>query len=153
IALMTSACLKTCRALALWATGQILTVAAQVGFISLGGIAARNGLLLISTYLDEVGKKGFVPDAVVAGSLERMSPVLMTALTTGIGLVPLVWGGPLPGREFLLPIATVILGGLVTSTLCEFLVRPGLFYIFSEEAAESLARKKKSAFTVHVDAA
>jgi CzcA family heavy metal efflux pump len=140
-------------ALALWATGQILTVAAQVGFISLGGIAARNGLLLMSTYLDEVSKRGFVRDAVVSGSLERMSPVLMTALTTGIGLVPLVWGGAMPGREFLLPIATVILGGLVTSTLCEFLIRPGLFFIFSEEAAESLAQKKKSAFTVHVDAA
>src|SRR5262245_5702804 len=76
---------------------------------------------------------------VLRGSLERLAPVLMTALTAGIGLVPLVVGGQQPGREILYPVATVILGGLVTSTLCEFLVHPGLFWRFSGKDAERLA--------------
>ena len=74
------------------------------------------------------------PEAIVSGSLERLAPVLMTALTTGLGLVPLVIGGHLPGKEILFPVATVILGGLITATLCEFLIRPGLFWIFSGDA-------------------
>lgn len=116
--------------LALHATDQTMSVAAMVGFISLGGIAARNGLLLISTYLEVIKRSGLTQETILAGSLERLAPVLMTALTTGIGLVPLVIGGHLPGKEILFPVATVILGGLVTSTLCEFLVRPGLFWVF-----------------------
>ena len=102
----------------------------MVGFISLGGIAARNGLLLISTYLKGIDSDGFAQETILAGSLERLAPVLLTALTTGIGLVPLAIGGHLPGKEILFPVATVILGGLVTSTLCEFLIRPGLFWVF-----------------------
>ena len=74
------------------------------------------------------------------GSLERLAPVLMTALTAGIGLVPLVVGGNKPGLEILYPVSTVILGGLVTSTLCEFLIHPGLFWRFSGNDAERLAR-------------
>ncbi len=117
--------------LALHLTGQTMSVAAMVGFISLGGIAARNGLLLISTYLERMKEEGFSKEMVLAGSLERLAPVLMTALTTGLGLIPLVIGGYLPGREILFPVATVIVGGLVTSTLCEFLIRPGLFWTFT----------------------
>ena len=75
------------------------------------------------------------------GSLERLSPVLMTALTAGIALVPLVLGGREPGREILYPVATVILGGLVTSTFCEFLIRPGLFWKFSGKDAVKIATK------------
>ena len=116
--------------LALHVTGQTMSVAAMVGFISLGGIAARNGLLLISTYLKKIEVSGLTEEAILSGSLERLAPVLMTALTTGIGLVPLAIGGHLPGKEILFPVATVILGGLTTSTLCEFLIRPGLFWIF-----------------------
>ncbi len=123
---------------ALHLTGQTMSVAAMVGFISLGGIAARNGLLLISTYLEQIEETGFTEETIMHGSLERLAPVLMTALTTGIGLVPLVIGGHLPGKEILFPVATVILGGLVTATLCEFLIRPGLFWIFTPE---SLRRK------------
>jgi len=77
---------------------------------------------------------------VMLGSLERLAPVLMTALTAGIGLVPLVAGGNKPGLEILYPVSTVILGGLVTSTLCEFLIHPGLFWRFSGNDADRLAR-------------
>lgn len=117
--------------LALVISGQEMSVAAMVGFISLGGIAARNGLLLVSTYLDRCREEGLSKETLVRGSLDRVAPVLMTSLTTGLGLVPLVLGGQLPGKEILLPVATVILGGLVTSTLCEFLLRPGLFWRFA----------------------
>jgi Cu/Ag efflux pump CusA len=115
-------------AFALALTGQTMSVAAMVGFISLGGIAARNGLLLISTYLKRMERAELSEQLIIEGSLERLSPVLMTALTTGLGLVPLVIGGDAPGKELLFPVATVILGGLVTSTLAELLIRPGLFW-------------------------
>lgn len=123
----------------LYLTGQTPSVASMVGFISLGGIAARNGILLIETYLHGVAEKGRCPDVIIAGSLERVAPVLMTALTTGLGLVPLVLGGHLPGREILFPVATVILGGLTTSTLAEFLLRPGMFWFFFRPHAPSSA--------------
>ena len=124
--------------LMLFLTGQSMTVAAMVGFISLGGIAARNGLLLVSTYLDRAEDGPVSREVVLRGSLERMTPVLMTALTTGLGLLPLIIFGNLPGREILFPVATVIVGGLITSTVCEFLIRPGLFYYFSgRQTAES----------------
>lgn len=118
---------------ALVLTGQTLSVASMVGFISLGGIAARNGILLVETYLARVTEEGRTHDAVIQGSLDRVAPVLMTALTTGIGLIPLVIGGHLPGKEILFPVATVILGGLTTSTMAEFLLRPGLFWYLTTE--------------------
>ena len=128
-------------AIALWWTGQTLTVASLVGFISLGGIAARNGILLVSHYLHLMREEGeeFSRTMVIRGSLERLAPVLMTALTAGIGLVPLVLGGNQPGKEILYPVATVILGGLVTSTICEYVVHPGLFWLLSGSAARRLA--------------
>ncbi len=119
---------------ALMLTGQDLSVAGMVGFISLGGIAARNGLLLVSTYLDRARESGLTPEALVQGSLDRLAPVLMTSLTTGLGLLPLVLGGDQPGKEILMPVATVIVGGLVSSTACEFLLRPGLFWSLRESA-------------------
>ena len=126
--------------LALVFTGQILTVASLVGFISLGGIAVRNGILLVTHYLHLMKHEGegFTEHMILRGSLERLSPVLMTALTAGIALIPLVAVGQEPGREILYPVATVILGGLVTSTFCEFLLRPGLFWRFSGKDAGRL---------------
>ncbi len=126
--------------LALWITGQTLTVASLVGFISLGGIAARNGILLVSHYLHLMREEGehFSHAMVLRGSLERLAPVLMTALTAGIGLVPLVLGGQQPGKEILYPVATVILGGLITSTACEYIVHPGLFFQLSGKDAQLL---------------
>lgn len=128
---------------ALALTGQELSVAGMVGFISLGGIAARNGLLLVSTYLDHGESNGLTEDAIVAGSLDRLAPVLMTTLTTGLALVPLVIGGDQPGKEILMPVATVIVGGLITSTVCEFLIRPGLFWA-NRTAAEKLLASRRT---------
>ena len=127
-------------------TGQSLTVASLVGFISLGGIAVRNGILLVTHYfhLMKEEHEEFGAQMVLRGSLERLAPVLMTALTAGIGLLPLVWGGQEPGREILYPVATVILGGLVTSTFCEFLIHPGLFLAFSGKDAERLVKVEHS---------
>ncbi len=128
--------------LALVITNQSLTVASLVGFVSLGGIAVRNGILLVTHYVHLMREEGqpFSVETVVRGSLERLAPVLMTALTAGIALVPLVIGGQKPGLEILYPVATVILGGLVTSTFCEFLIHPGLFWKFSGPDAEILTR-------------
>lgn len=128
--------------LALTITGQSLTVASLVGFISLGGIAVRNGILLVTHYFHLMRAEGepFSEAMVLRGSLERLAPVLMTALTAGIGLIPLVLGGDEPGREILYPVATVILGGLITSTFCEFLIHPGLFWTFSGQDAARLAQ-------------
>jgi HME family heavy-metal exporter len=128
--------------MALVITQQDLTVASLVGFISLGGIAVRNGILLVTHYIHLMKEEGeeFTREMVMRGSLERLAPVLMTALTAGIGLVPLVLGGQEPGREILYPVATVILGGLVTSTFCEFLIHPGLFLKFSGKDAAAVAR-------------
>jgi CzcA family heavy metal efflux pump len=129
--------------LALVLTRQTLTVASMVGFISLGGIAARNGILLVTHYFHLMRHEGerFSQEMILRGSLERLAPVLMTALTAGIGLVPLVIEGGEPGREILYPVATVILGGLVTSTLCEFLLHPGLFWKYSGKDALRLTEE------------
>lgn len=137
--------------LALVLTNQSLTVASLVGFISLGGIAVRNGILLVTHYFHLMKEEGesFTPQMVLRGSLERLAPVLMTALTAGIGLVPLVLGGQEPGREILYPVATVILGGLITSTFCEFLIHPGLFWRFSGKSAEALVHQAGSEGELH----
>lgn len=130
--------------MALVITEQTLTVASLVGFISLGGIAVRNGILLVTHYFHLMKEEGeeFTQAMIVRGSLERLAPVLMTALTAGIGLIPLVVGGHEPGREILYPVATVILGGLMTSTFCEFLIHPGLFWKFSGKDAARLAKRE-----------
>jgi CzcA family heavy metal efflux pump len=132
--------------LALVITRQSLSVASLIGFVSLGGIAVRNGILLVTHYFHLLKEEGesFSPSMILRGSLERLAPVLMTALTAGIGLVPLVIGGRKPGLEILYPVATVILGGLITSTLCEFLIHPGLFWKFSGKDAERLATRDNS---------
>jgi len=126
--------------LALMLSGQDLTVASLVGFISLGGIAVRNGILLVTHYLHLMKHEGesFSQEMILRGSLERLAPVLMTSLTAGIALLPLVIGGNAPGREILYPVATVIVGGLITSTFCEFLIHPGLFWRFSGRDAQRI---------------
>jgi len=116
---------------ALVITGQSLTVASMVGFISLSGIASRNGILLIAHYLHLVRHEGegFTPEMVERAGRERVAPMLMTALTAGIALVPLVLAAGEPGKEILYPVATVILGGLISSTLLDFFVHPALFLV------------------------
>jgi len=130
---------------ALLLTGQTLTVASLVGFVSLSGIAVRNGILLVTHYFHLMKHEGedFSPAMIVRGSLERLAPVLMTALTAGIALLPIVLRGQKPGLEILYPVATVILGGLITSTFCEFLIHPGLFWKFSGSDATAFAREAK----------
>ncbi len=127
---------------ALVVTGQTLTIAATVGFISLAGIASRNGILLLNHYLHLVKYEGesWSKEMIVRAGLERLAPVLMTALTSGIGLVPLVIAAGEPGKEILYPVATVILGGLISSTLLDFFVHPGLFWLFGLKEAERVVR-------------
>ncbi len=123
---------------ALVVTGQSLTVASMVGFISLSGIASRNGILLISHYLHLVKEEGeqFTPQMIERAGKERLAPMLMTALTAGIALIPLVMAAGEPGKEILYPVATVILGGLISSTLLDFFVHPALFWCFGRKQAE-----------------
>ena len=123
---------------ALVLTHQSLTVASMVGFISLSGIASRNGILLIAHYLHLVRHEGegFTPEMVERAGRERVAPMLMTALTAGIALVPLVLAAGEPGKEILYPVATVILGGLISSTLLDFFVHPALFWCFGRAQAE-----------------
>ncbi len=132
--------------MALVLTGQTLTVASLVGFVSLGGIAVRNGILLMTHYLHLMREEGedFTQKMILRGSLERLAPVLMTALTAGIALLPIVVGGKKPGLEILYPVATVIVGGLITSTFCEFLLHPGLFWKFSGSDAQRMAQSETS---------
>jgi CzcA family heavy metal efflux pump len=124
---------------ALVVTNQSLTVASMVGFISLCGIASRNGILLIAHYLHLVRHEGeaFSVEMIERAGKERIAPMLMTALTAGIALVPLVLAAGEPGKEILYPVATVILGGLISSTLLDFFVHPALFWLFGRKDAEA----------------
>jgi CzcA family heavy metal efflux pump len=123
------------------ATGQTVSIAVLVGLVSLAGIAARNSILLIDHYLHVMREERmpFGPALVLRAGRERLVPVLMTALCTGIALVPIVLTPDRPGRELLYPVATVILGGLVSSTLLDLLVTPGLFLAVGRRAAEAHA--------------
>ena len=119
---------------ALWIAALPLSVASLVGFITLAGIAVRNGLLKLGRYLDLERSDGRMPlqQRVVQGSVERLTPVLMTALIAALALLPLVVGGEAPGREILHPVAVVIFGGLLSTTLLDSLVVPALYLGYAE---------------------
>ncbi|HEX6963998.1 MAG TPA: efflux RND transporter permease subunit, partial [Lacipirellula sp.] len=137
---------------ALVITGQSLTVASLVGFISLAGIASRNGILLIAHYLHLVRHEGeaFTLGMIERAGKERLAPMLMTALTAGIALAPLVMAAGEPGKEILYPVATVIVGGLISSTLLDFLVHPALFWLFGRKDAERQMRAAEGEFIENV---
>jgi heavy-metal exporter, HME family len=115
--------------IALQLAGQTLSVASLVGFVTLAGIATRNGILKIDRYLDLMVLEGrpFGTDTIIEGSLDRLTPVLMTALTTVLALLPLLLGPEAPGKEILYPVAVVIFGGLISSTLLDTLLTPVMF--------------------------
>ncbi|NQZ56850.1 MAG: efflux RND transporter permease subunit, partial [Lentisphaeraceae bacterium] len=112
-------------------TDQVMSVATLVGLISLGGIAARNAILLLDHYIDLLvdEKMPFSVELIVKAGQERMIPVVMTALTSGIALIPLAMAPGQPGKEILYPVATVIIGGLISCTLLDFIAWPAIFWL------------------------
>lgn len=120
-----------------WLSGGVVSTASLIGFVSLIGIVSRNGIMLVSHYIHLLKKENaeWGEEMIVRGSLERVVPVCMTALTAALALVPLILAADEPGKELLHPLAVVIFGGLMSSTLLEVLIRPGVFYRFGRAAA------------------
>jgi CzcA family heavy metal efflux pump len=124
-----------------------ISIATLVGFIAVSGIAARNNIMLISHYLHLMRHEGerFTRKMVERGTQERLIPILMTAISAGLALVPLLLATDEPGKEILNPIAVVIVGGLVTSTLLGLGVTPAIFYTFCRKSAETSVQRKSAA--------
>jgi CzcA family heavy metal efflux pump len=132
---------------AMWLAGVSLSVASLVGFITLAGIATRNGILKISHYINLCRLEGerFGEPMIIRGSLERLTPVLMTALVAAFALTPLLLAADAPGKEILHPVAVVIFGGLVSSTLLDTLLTPVMFRLWGEKPLARLLAEEQSA--------
>ena len=122
--------------LSIWFTSGIISIPAIIGFISLFGIATRNGILLVSHYNHLRSEGMSLHDSVIHGSLDRLNPILMTALTSALALIPLAVGGDLPGNEIQSPMAQVILGGLLSSTLLNGFVVPIMYLLLNHKQKE-----------------
>jgi HME family heavy-metal exporter len=131
---------------AMWLAGVTLSVATMVGFITLAGIATRNGILKISHYINLCRFEGetFSQAMIVRGSIERLTPVLMTALVAAFALTPLLMAADAPGKEILHPVAVVIFGGLISSTLLDTLLTPLLFWHFGAAATDRLLQQSST---------
>lgn len=123
-------------------TSGIISIPSIIGFISLFGIATRNGMLLISRYNDLHHEGYSTMESVIHGSLDRLNPILMTALSSGLALLPLALGGALPGNEIQSPMAQVILGGLLTSTLLNGFIIPIMYLITNKRADSEVATEE-----------
>ncbi|MEN9020737.1 MAG: efflux RND transporter permease subunit [Verrucomicrobiales bacterium] len=130
-----------------WLTLKNISIATLVGFIAVAGISARNSVMLLSHYLHLMRHEGegFTREMIERGTLERLAPVFMTALSAGIALIPLVLAAEQPGKEILHPVAVVIVGGLVTSTFLGLGVTPAVFYTFGRKAAQRSIDQKAAA--------
>jgi CzcA family heavy metal efflux pump len=129
--------------LAVLLTGRVVSIASLVGFVTLFGIATRNGILLVSHYRHLLEGGATLREAVRRGSLERLSPILMTALTAGLALIPLALGGGEPGNELQTPMAVVILGGLLSATALNMLVLPALYLLYGRSPVAEAARDEE----------
>lgn len=126
-------------------TGGTFSIATLVGFVTLTGIASRNGIMMISHYVHLIEHEGeqFGDRMIIRGSLERLVPVLMTAMVAALALIPLTLDAQAPGKEILYPVATVILGGLMSSTLLDMVVTPAVFKLFGESAIQDYLKKQR----------
>jgi Cu/Ag efflux pump CusA len=129
--------------LAAWLGSGVISLGSLVGFFTVFGIAARNGIMMINHFqhLEREEGEPFGRELVIRGARERLSPILMTALATGLALVPLAIAGDLPGHEIEHPMAIVILGGLVTSTLLNLFVVPSLYLRFAPSREPGIGRE------------
>ena len=128
-----------------WLGGGVISLGSLVGFVTIFGVAVRTGIMLVSHYrhLEEQEGMPFGTELVLRGAEERLAPIIMTTLTTALGLLPLLWAGHRPGNEIEYPMAQVIFGGLVSSTMMNLLLMPSLYLRFAGRT-KSLPRDRQA---------